>query len=80
MVNLVFDDSKAKRKGKEREGESSRDESTINEGRGGIDASGETRNVNASSCNASSVISIITRILFLPLDAIGAIFHAEDNG
>lgn len=56
MVNLVFDDSKAKRKGKEREGESSRDESTINEGRGGIDASGETRNVNASSCNASSVI------------------------
>lgn len=57
MVNLVFDDSKAKRKGGEkRERESSRDESTINEERGGIDASGETRNVNASSCNASSVI------------------------
>lgn len=74
-VNLWFVVTIRKRKERERE----REESTISGGRRG----GLTRVERYETLMPplATRAPLITRILFLPLDAVqGTIFHAEDNG
>lgn len=82
MVNLVFDDSKAKRKGGGKRERESRVETRVRLMRGGEELTRVERHETLMPPLAMRppLYAIITRILFLPLDAIGAIFHAEDNG